>query len=163
MNDARARVRLPGVRPPRTRRGFTLVEALAALLLVAIVLPVVMRGVSVAARAASSARRNTEAASLAQSKLNELVATEQWRSGYLAGQFDADDGDNAYDYAWSAQATNWSERYVRQLAVSVTWTSGGAQQSVTLTTLVYEGKPPEQTTTGGGGTGTGGAGGGGTR
>ena len=156
MNDARASVRLAGARPPGTRRGFTLVEALAALLLVAIVLPVVMRGVSVAARAASSARRNTEAASLAQSKLNELVATQQWRSGYLAGQFDTDDGDNASDYSWSAEATRWSEPYVRQLAVSVTWTSGGAQQSVTLTTLVYEGKPQEQTTTGGAGSAGGG-------
>ena len=153
------------VRRRRRRSGFTLVEALAALLLVAIVLPVVMRGVSVAARAASSARRNTEAASLAQSKLNEIVATEQWRSGYLAGQFDSDDGDNAYDYSWSAEATRWSEPYVRQLAVSVSWTSGGTQQSVTLTTLVYEGRPQEQTTGGtdaGGGAG-GRAGGGGVR
>ena len=157
MNDAHASVRPAGLRA-RPRRGFTLVEALAALLLIAIVLPVVMRGVSVAARAASSARRNTEAASLAQSKLNELVATQDWKAGYLAGQFDADDGDNASDYAWSAEATRWSEPYVRQLAVSVTWTSGGAQQSVTLTTLVYEGKPESQTTTGtGAGAGGGGA------
>jgi prepilin-type N-terminal cleavage/methylation domain-containing protein len=145
----------------RRRRGFTLVEALAALLLVAIVLPVVMRGVTVATRAASSARRNTEAASLAQSKLNELVATGQWRSGYLAGQFDDTDGDSGYDYTWSAEATRWSEPYVRQLAVSVNWTSGGAQQAVTLTTLVYEGRPQEQaqTTTGdgAGAAGTGGA------
>jgi prepilin-type N-terminal cleavage/methylation domain-containing protein len=160
MNDTRQNVRLAGA---RALRGFTLVEALAALLLIAIVLPVVMRGVSVAARAASSARRNTEAASLAQSKLNELLATQEWKAGYLAGQFDSDDGDNAYDYSWSAEATRWSEQYVRQLAVSVTWTSGGAQQSVTLTTLVYEGKPEEQTTGGAGAAGGGAGTGGGTR
>jgi prepilin-type N-terminal cleavage/methylation domain-containing protein len=150
----------------RRPRGFTLVEALAALLLVAIVLPVVMRGVTVASRAAASARRNTEAASLAQSKLNELVATEQWRSGYLSGRFESGDGDRANDYTWTAEAVQWREPYTRQLAVRVGWVSQGLDQQITLTTVVYEGRPKPETTAGEGGGGTdsgAGAGGGGTQ
>ncbi len=68
-------------------RGFTLIEALAAMLLVAIVLPVVMRGISMATRAGSSAKLQTQAASLAQSKLAELIATRSWKTGDTSGQF----------------------------------------------------------------------------
>lgn len=124
-------------------RGFTLVEVLAALLLVAIVVPVVMRGVTLATSAASSAKRRIEAASLAQSKMAEVLATERWRGGVLSGSFDAADGHNAGDYAWRADVTPWTEAYVKQLAVNVSWDRTNAERSVTLTTLVYEGRPED--------------------
>jgi general secretion pathway protein I len=123
--------------------AFTLVEVLAALLLVAIVVPVVMQGVSLATGAASSAKRRTEGASLAQSKMAEILATERWRGGVLSGQFDADDGHNAGDYGWRAEVTPWTEPYVKELAVHVTWDRSNVEQSVTLTTLVYEGRPED--------------------
>ena len=124
--------------------AFTLVEVLAALLLVAIVLPVVMQGISLATGAASSAKRRTQAASLAQSKLGELVATENWRTGVLSGRFDAFDGDDAAQYGWRGDLTAWTEPYVKQLQVHVTWTAPGGEDSVTLSTLVYEGRPEEE-------------------
>ena len=159
MRRARGhRCALPGI--PAAPRAFTLVEVLAALLLIAIVLPVVMQGISLATGAASSAKRRTEAASLAQSKLAELVATEGWRTGVLSGQFDAFDGDGAHHYGWRGEVGNWTEPYVKQLQVYVTWTGagGGEEEWVRLTTLVYEGRPeeeetePEATTPGAGGT-----------
>ena len=119
-------------------------EVLAALLLVAIVLPVVMQGISLATGAASSAKRRTEAASLAASKMHEIVATERWRGGSLAGRFDSADGDNAGDYEWTADATRWTEPYVRELRVYVTWDGAEDDRGVTLTTLVYEGRPQEE-------------------
>jgi general secretion pathway protein I len=129
----------------RIRPGFTLVEVLAALLLVAIVLPVVMQGISLATGAASAAKRRTEAASLAQSKLAELVGTEGWSGRVLSGRFDTLDGDDAGDYAWRADVTPWTEQYVRQIDVHVTWDGPGGERRVTLSTLVYEGKPEEET------------------
>ena len=48
------------------RRAFTLVEVLAALLLVSIALPVAMKGVSTCSNLASSARRRAEAGGLAE-------------------------------------------------------------------------------------------------
>ncbi len=129
----------------RARRGFTLIEALAALLLVAIVLPVVMQGVSLATRAASSAKRQTQAVSLAHSKLAELIATRQWKAGALSGRFDDMPGDGSeLDYKWSAETIAWQEQYVKQLDVHVTWMSAGQQKQLTLTSLVYEGKPKKQ-------------------
>jgi len=44
------------------RAGFTLVEVLATIMLLAIVLPVAMRGVTISTQTASTARRRTEAA-----------------------------------------------------------------------------------------------------
>src|SRR4051812_36551163 len=70
-----------GTRPARgaakrfgRARGFTLVEVLTAATLMAIVLPVAMYGVSVSLAASTMARRQAEAATLAEGKLEELAA-----------------------------------------------------------------------------------------
>ena len=64
---------MPRRRPATRRGGFTLIEVLATMLLLGIVLPVAMRGVSVALSAAGTARHLSEAAVLAEAKLNELA------------------------------------------------------------------------------------------
>lgn len=164
MTDVDVPTRAPPRRVHRRAgrvRAFTLIEALAALLLVAIVLPVVMRAVSVGTTSASQSRRRTEAASLAQSKLSELVATQDWKAGALSGSFDLAYGDAAPEYAWRVDVRPWNEPYVKQLDVHVTWTAaGGREQFVTLGTLVYEGRPEEDDGQSGSGTGTGSTGGG---
>ena len=77
-------------------RGFTLVEALAALVLVAIVLPVAMRGVSLALTMASETTRRTEAMVLAEAKLAELLATGAWEDGDLDGDFTETPSGDSY-------------------------------------------------------------------
>ena len=86
------RARRAARRPARSirsgrRRGFTLIEVLAALLLIGIVLPVIMQGFSIATRVGSTAKRRTEAGALADAKLTELVATAQWQSGMISRRF----------------------------------------------------------------------------
>src|SRR5690348_6677471 len=61
------------------RQGFTLVEVLAALVILGIVLPVAMRGVSLSLAAASNAKHMNVAAQLADQKLNEVVLTSGWQ------------------------------------------------------------------------------------
>jgi general secretion pathway protein I len=56
------------------RRGFTLIEVLATVAFIAIVLPVAMQGISLSVRTAGNARKQAEAAILAQSKLDETLA-----------------------------------------------------------------------------------------
>ena len=125
------------MQPPRPTRdargGFTLVEALATLVLVAIILPVAMRGISLATAAAGHARRQVEAAALAEARLAELVSTGAWQDADLAGDF----GDDYPGYAWTAAVTERKEATLRQLDVRVTWVARGAERSVTLSTLVY--------------------------
>ena len=115
--------------------AFTLVETLATLTLVAIILPVAMRGISLATSAASLARRQAEAGSLAEAKLNEMIATDAWQTANLSGDF----GLDGPDYRWSADVRDWQGATLRQLSVSVTWTARGKPRAVTLSTLVYNG------------------------
>lgn len=125
-------LRAAGGRTPRA--GFTLIEVLATLLIIAIVLPVVMQGVALCTSAASTARRRNEAGALAESMLSELVATGDWQNGQLSGTF----GDDWPDYRWSAEVGPWGQAAeVQQLDLQVTWTSRNEEQSLTLSTLVY--------------------------
>ena len=115
----------------RIRRGFTLMEVLATLLLLGIVLPVAMRGLSVGMNVADSARHNAEAASLAQAKLNELVSTDQWSSS-TAGDF----GQGFPGYRWMCESSA-KDFNVYEVVLTVTWESRGSERRVNVATLVY--------------------------
>jgi len=121
------------------RRGFTLIEILVTLVLVAIILPVAMSGISLALRVANESRRQTEASALAETKMAEIVAGQQWNSASLSGDFAPD----WPEYRWTAQFTDWQSTregpQLRQLDVQVLWKRRGQDRSVTLTTLVYTG------------------------
>jgi general secretion pathway protein I len=120
------------MRRPKSSRGFTLVEVMAAVVLVAIVLPVVMRGISLATSLGDTARRRAEAAVLAHSKLHELVVTQGWQMSTMSGDF----GEDNPDYKWSAEVKDWDASTLKELDVHVTWGLGERQRSVTMTTLV---------------------------
>ena len=118
-----------------SRVAFTLVEVLATLVLAAVILPVAMRGISLALTAAGESRHRMEAASLAQNKLADLIATGEWQSADLSGDF----GEDRPGYRWQADVSDWDGTTLRQISVSVNWTSAGRERDVALTTLVYEG------------------------
>src|SRR5689334_555698 len=85
---------LRGVRP-----AFTLVEVLATVVLMGIVLPVAMRGISIALAAASNSRHVAEASALADSQLNQLVAEGINNIGDSSGDFSPDHPE----YRWTCQ------------------------------------------------------------
>lgn len=118
----------------RSVRGFTLIEVLSTLVFVAIVLPLVMQGISLATNAASLARRNLEAAALAEEKLSELVATQEWSSGSLSGDF----GEDWPDYKWTAETVS-RDTELMELTIRVTWESRGDERSVSVTTMAFTG------------------------
>jgi len=131
--------------------GFTLVEVLAAMVLLAIVLPVAMHAISIAARAASISKHRTIAAQLASSKLQEIVATGQWETGSnLSGDFSLE-GTEYQEYTWMAQLQPWTQRGVSQqdlqpqtlseLDLKVMWKGRGRDESLTVSTLVYSNSP----------------------
>jgi type II secretory pathway pseudopilin PulG len=111
------------------------VEILATLVLVAIILPVAMSGISLALNVADESRRQTEAASLAQSKVAEIVACQLWTTSTMNGDFSPDHPE----YRWESQVNNWQGTSVRQLDVQVLWTHHGRDRRVALSTLVYTG------------------------
>ena len=116
------------------RRGLTLIEVLATIVLMGIVLPAAMHGISLCLGAASVARQRTEAAGLAEAKLNELLATGDWQFGMMSGDF----GEAWPEYRWTGGTSDFSDPTLRQLSVRVFWASRGQQRDVKLTTLVYQ-------------------------
>lgn len=124
------------------RHAFTLIEVLATLLLMAIVLPAVMRGMTLATAAASSTRWRTIASGLAKSKLAEIVATDQWQQGTLSGDFSPDQPD----FKWQATVQPWpgdtNNAGLQQIDLTVTWVERGHDRSLTMTTLAEGGTTP---------------------
>ena len=118
------------------RRGFTLVELLATLVLVAAILPVAMKGIAMATTLAGLAQQRMTATTLAENRMANLLITQTWQDGSLTGDF-ADEGYP--QFSWRADVSDWSGVAVRQLTVSVNWERRGHERSVSLSTLVYLG------------------------
>lgn len=119
-------------RSPHRHGGFTLPEVLAALVLIGVVLPVALRGVSVALATASKAKHNSEAVELARHKLTELsLATDA--SAYAGS---GDFGTDWPGYRWESRSVT-RDYGVTEVTVQVYWKSRGEEESLTLSTLAY--------------------------
>jgi len=120
-------------RSPRTdaRRGFTLVEVLAALLLMAIVIPVAMQGMSMASRAGILGQRKAAAMLVAERVLNELVLTGQMNQSTASGT--VVDGDTTYP--WTMASQPWPEDTMTEVTVHVSFTMQGNTYDVSTSTL----------------------------
>ena len=112
--------------------AFTLIEALIAMAIIAIVLPLAMQGISLATRLGADARHRSEAAELAKGKLDELAITGAWRTDPLSGEFGAD----WPAYRWVATSTPWSSGTMNELTVTVIWNQGQREHSIVMGTLV---------------------------
>jgi hypothetical protein len=118
----------------RGNRGFTFVETLAAMLFMAIVIPVAVRGVMLANRAGIVAERTRVASQLADSLLTETVVTEGWRDGDQEGDF----GEEWSGYRWVLKDGAWDEDTMRVVSVEVLFEVQDAEYRVRLSTLVEE-------------------------
>ena len=113
--------------------GFTFIELLATVVLIAIIMPVAMQCIALCTRLGGQSRRQIEGASLARTKLTELTASRDWQTGAKGGEF----GSDWLGYRWTAEVSSWTDSTLRQLDVTVLWESQGRQRSVTLSTLVH--------------------------
>jgi type II secretory pathway pseudopilin PulG len=113
--------------------GFTLAEVLAALLFMAIVIPVALQGLRIASRAGSVSERKAIGARLAENKLNELIVTGQWQSASQRGTIQ----EGLQSYAWRLQAEPWREDgAMRLVTIHVTVPVQGQDYDVSVSTLV---------------------------
>ena len=119
------------------RRGaFTVVEVLATLALAGIVLPAVVHGILLCLGTAGYARQQAQAASLAQSKLAEIVAAGELYDAETTGDF----GEDLPGYRWAAEINEWEDSRLVQVDVAVTWIRRGRQRQVTV---MYTGRANE--------------------
>ena len=123
----------PGLKPLPNyfRRAFTLVEVLAALLVMAIVIPVGMQGMSVASRAGILGERKATAMRVAERVLNEQFVTGQLNQNSAGGS--VTEGDTIYP--WTIQSAAWPQDAMTQVTVHVTFTLQGKNFEVTASTL----------------------------
>jgi len=117
----------------RRAEAFTLAEVLAALVFMAIVIPVAMQGLSIASRAGAVAERKREAARVAERLLNEsVVTTNQLQSAQSGVVRELD-----REYRWTLRSERWVMDSTMQLmTVEVTYPAQGKDYSVQLNTLV---------------------------
>lgn len=118
----------------RQSAGFTLMEVLAAMALLAFILPAVMKGISIATVLASDSTRKITAAELAENRLAEVLLLEEWKDGSARGDF----GDEYPGYRWTMTTSDWNEVGLKQIELSVAWTQRGYDKEFLLTTLMYE-------------------------
>jgi len=116
----------------RHRSGFTLAEVLAALALMAIVVPVAVEGIQLASRAGQVGVRKAAAARIADRVLNELDVTGQLLSGTQSGVI----REGGREYQWRMQSQSWIEGTLDQVTVRGMFDVQGSEYDVHLTTLV---------------------------
>jgi type II secretory pathway component PulJ len=119
----------------RAQGGFTLAEVLAALLFMAIVIPVAVEGLRVASLAGEVGERKSRAARVAERMLTESLITSNWSKSVQSGT--VLEGD--YAFRWNLRSETWGQdgtQYApHQLSVEVLYTVQNRDYSVRLSTL----------------------------
>lgn len=111
-------------------RAFTLAEVLAALLFMAIVIPVAVEGLRVAARAGEMAERKAVAMRVADNVLNERVVgiPSLGASGVVQ--------DGPIQYRWQLREEAWTEATLQLITAEVAFPVQGTEFDVQLSTLL---------------------------
>src|SRR6266508_5507505 len=121
---------MPAVK--RAPAAFTLVEVLAALTLMAIVIPVAVQALRIANLAGQVGQRKAVAARVAGRVLNELIVTGQSRGTTQNGVVQ----EGAQQYQWSMRSEPWPQDAMRLVTVQVTFPVQGRDYNVQLSTLM---------------------------
>lgn len=119
----------------KRERGFTLMEVLVALAVLAIAMGALIRSVSASASSASYLRDRTLAHWVAMNKVAELQVLQQSRSGAEEGTEDMAN----HEWHWKVTATESGITGVQRLEVSVRRNRDDEQPLATLVALL--GKP----------------------
>lgn len=120
--------------PKNSKRGFTLAEMLAAMVFLAVVIPVTLKGIMIANHASLAAERKLNAAQLGENLLNELILTEQWKYSPKEGRFSED----WQDYEWELVRENWIEDQMQMLTIVVKYPVQQTIYTIKISTLVDE-------------------------
>src|SRR5205085_5019430 len=103
MNFNRAKINR--TRQNGSASAFTLAEVLAALVFMAILIPVALEGLSIASRSGEVAARKSEAAIVADSVLNESIITTNWNTSLQNGTV----RQRLHDFQWTLRSDPWTE------------------------------------------------------
>jgi type II secretory pathway pseudopilin PulG len=119
---------------PFFSRGFTFVEVLAAMLFMAILVPIIVQGLVIANRAGVVAERKRIASQLADRMLADMMITGDWRNGEQEGDF----GEEWPDYSFILETQAWDLDTMRMVTLQVLYHVQGKEYTVSLSTLAPE-------------------------
>lgn len=103
-------------------------------MILGVLLPVIIRAVTIANRATVGADRRAIALMLTDNLLNELSVSNNWNSFGSSGTFDP-----PHDaYSWRVRRNSWPEDDMTELTVETLYFVQGGTNGVYLTTLVDE-------------------------
>jgi hypothetical protein len=126
-------------------QAFTLAEVLAAMLFLAIVIPVAVEALHVSSLAGEVAARKGAAVRIADRVLNESLVTTNWTGNAQNGTV----SEGALDFQWNLTAQNWPQAQnsvnsmnlmnsmisMEMLTAQVTFQAQGKDYTVKLSTL----------------------------
>jgi hypothetical protein len=121
---------------PATRHcaAFTLAEVMAALLFLAIVIPVAVEAISTASLAGEVAARKGAAVRVADRILNESLVTTNWMSSQ-----NGTTSEGTLDFQWTLTSQSWPQDSAMQLVTAeVKYLAQGKDYSVKLSTLASQ-------------------------
>ena len=130
--------------PAATRTScaaFTLAEVLAAMLFLAIVIPVAVEALHVASLAGEVAARKGAAGRIADRILNESLVTTNWSGSVQSGTV----SEGALDFRWTLTSQNWPQDSMQMLTAEVKFLAQGKDYSVKLSTLASSQNQPATT------------------
>ena len=119
----------------RALRAFTLAEVLAAMMFMAIVIPVAMQGLRIASLAGEVGQRKIVAARIGNKILNELKVTGQLQNTSRSGVVK----EGALQYKWSVRSEMWTEDTTSPMTLvtlTVAYTAQDKNYDVRLSTLL---------------------------
>jgi type II secretory pathway pseudopilin PulG len=128
----------PARRPYFIKRAvsaFTLAEVLAAMLFMAIVIPIAVQGIRLASLAGEVSEHKLIAARIGNKVLNELKVMGQLQNSARSGAVQ----NNGVEYDWSVRSSIWTEDATSPMTLvtlTVAYTAQGKKYDVKLSTLV---------------------------
>jgi type II secretory pathway pseudopilin PulG len=114
--------------------AFTLAEVLAAMLFLAIVIPVAVEALHVSGLGGEVAARKSMAARVADRVLSESIVTGTWGNGQQSGMIT----EGVLDFKWKLTSQKWPQDFMEQVTAEVTYSAQGKEYSVKMSTLVPE-------------------------
>lgn len=124
----------------RRLHAFTLAEVMAAMLFLAVVVPVAVEVLHLSTLAGEVAVRKSAAARVADRILSESLVTTNWANGTQGGTVT----EGTLDLKWKLSSQSWSEDAMQLVTAEVTFSAQGKDYTVTLSTLAnlqYQAQP----------------------
>ena len=120
---------------PTHNKAFTLAEVLAALVFMAIVIPVALWALSISSRVGEVAARKGKASLVAERILNESIVTTNWNRSVQTGT----QRQGVREFPWTVRNDPWTQdpnvSTIRLVSVEVSYSVQGRDYAFKLSTL----------------------------